>query len=150
VHFFQMSVCSRETSATQTSPAPICSGRTSGAQTSGALIAPPSFVPANIHYETIMGSEAYGVSSGDSDKDVYGFCIPPKSYLFPHLAGEIEGFGRQKKRFEQYQQHHIEDKESGKVYDLSIYSIAKYFQLCMENNPNMIDSLYTPDFCVLH
>jgi predicted nucleotidyltransferase len=27
---------------------------------------------------------------------------------------------------------------------------VKYFQLCMENNPNMIDSLFTPEFCVLH
>jgi len=25
-----------------------------------------------------------------------------------------------------------------------IYSIVKFFQLCMENNPNMVDALYTP------
>ena len=28
-------------------------------------------------------------------------------------------------------------QESRKDYDLSIYNIVKYFQLCMENNPNM-------------
>lgn len=118
------------------------------------LIKPPNFLPDNVHYETIMGSVAYGVSSDTSDMDVYGFCIPPKELIFPHLAGEIEGFGRQKKRFEQYQQHHIVDESEmggkGREYDLSIYNIVKYFSLCMENNPNMIDSLWTPQECVLH
>ncbi len=118
------------------------------------LISPPSFVPHNIHYETIMGSVAYGVSSDTSDMDVYGFCVPPKDMIFPHLAGEILGFGRQINRFEQYQQHHILDKSAlagaGRTYDITIYSIVKYFQLCMENNPNMIDSLFTPANCVLH
>lgn len=118
------------------------------------LIKPPSFLPSNVMYETIMGSVAYGVSSDTSDMDVYGFCIPSKELIFPHLAGEIEGFGRQKKRFEQYQQHHIIDESEmggkGREYDLSIYNIVKYFSLCMENNPNMIDSLWTPQECVLH
>ena len=115
-----------------------------------ALCSPPTWLPDNIHYETQMGSVAYGVSSDDSDIDVYGFCIPKKDVIFPHLQGEILGFGRQVKRFDQWQEHHILDKDSGKEYDCSIYNIVKYFQLVMENNPNMIDSLFTPDRCVLH
>lgn len=111
---------------------------------------PPAFMQDNLHYETMMGSVAYGVSGDSSDVDVYGFCIPPKTYIFPHLAGEIDGFGTQHKRFHQWQQHHVDDKEAKKIYDFSIYSIVKYFDLCMDNNPNMIDSLFTPDFCVLH
>lgn len=114
------------------------------------MASPPKFLVHNVMYETMMGSVAYGVSGDSSDVDVYGFCIPPKDVVFPHLAGEIHGFGRQKKKFEQWQQHHIEDKERKKQYDISIYNIVKYFSLCMENNPNMIDSLYTPQFCVLH
>jgi predicted nucleotidyltransferase len=98
----------------------------------------------------MMGSVAYGVSSDTSDVDVYGFCIPPKDVVFPHLAGEIFGFGKQKKRFDQYQQHHVKDQETSKMFDLSIYSIVRYFHLCMDNNPNMIDSLFTPRSCVLH
>jgi predicted nucleotidyltransferase len=70
--------------------------------------------------------------------------------VFPHLAGEIQGFGRQKKKFEQYQQHHVYRQDNKKEYDLSIYSIVKYFQLCMDNNPNMIDSLFVPQRCVLY
>lgn len=101
-----------------------------------------------------MGSVAYGVSSDTSDCDVYGFCIPPKDMVFPHLAGEILGFGRQKKRFEQWQEHHIHVADElggrGRDYDFQIFSIVKFFNLAMENNPNIIDSLYTPHECVQH
>lgn len=114
------------------------------------LIHPPKWLPQNVHYEVIMGSIAYGVSSDISDMDIYGFCIPPKDDVFPHLRGEIFGFGKQIQRFEQYQEHHIVDKETLQEYDFSIYSIVKYFQLCMENNPNMCDSLFVPQRCVLY
>ena len=122
--------------------------------TKKGFINPPSWLPHNVHYETMMGSVAYGVSADTSDLDVYGFCIPPKEIIFPHLAGEILGFGQPKERFEQFQQHHIIDEHAmggdGRSHDVAIYNIVKYFQLCMENNPNMIDSLFTPQFCVLH
>ena len=118
------------------------------------LIRPPGFLPTNVMYETLMGSVAYGVSSDSSDRDLYGFCIPPKDEIFPHLAGEIPGFGEPKKRFEQFQVAHIHDPSGaggkGVEYDLTIYGIVKYFSLCMECNPNMIDSLFTPEECVVH
>ena len=113
------------------------------------LVHPPKWLPSNVHYLVITGSVAYGVSSDTSDMDVYGFCIPPKEDVFPHLRGEIPGFGRQIQRFEQYQEHHIMDNEARQEYDFSIYSIVKYFHLCMENNPNMCDSLFVPQRCVL-
>jgi predicted nucleotidyltransferase len=97
-----------------------------------------------------MGSESYGCSSGSSDTDVYGWCIPPREIVFPHLAGEIDGFGKKKPRFNVWQEHHIEDKESRKEYDFAIYSVVSFFQLCLENNPNMIDALFVPARCVLH
>ncbi len=111
------------------------------------LIKPPGFVHSNVMYETIMGSFAYGVSGDASDMDIYGFCVPSRNVVFPHLGGQIDGFGRQQQRFDQFQAHHI--KWKGKEYDLTIYSIVRFFSLCMENNPNMIDSLFTPDNCVL-
>lgn len=118
------------------------------------LVRPPSFLPESVQYETIMGSMAYGVSNESSDMDVYGFCIPPKDMIFPHLRGEIPGFGRQIQRFDAWQEHHIKDPQAvggkGREYDLSVYSIVKFFQLCLENNPNMLDSLFTPENCVLH
>lgn len=118
------------------------------------LIRPPGWLPRNVMYETIMGSVAYGVSGDSSDMDIYGFAIPPKDDLFPHLRGEIPGFGTPSRRFEQFEAYHIVDPNAlgaaGRNHDLTIYSIVKFFQLAMENNPNIIDSLYTPATCVLH
>jgi predicted nucleotidyltransferase len=54
-----------------------------------------------------MGSQAYGVNTDTSDLDIYGVCIPPKEMIFPHLAGEIPGFGQQIQRFEMWQEHKV-------------------------------------------
>jgi predicted nucleotidyltransferase len=110
----------------------------------------PSFLKDNVHYEVLMGSIAYGVNTDISDIDIYGFCIPPKLWIFPHSFGYIHNFGKKPKDFGQFQKHHILDKNDGKEYDIVIYNIVKYFQLCMENNPNMVDSLFVPERCVLH
>jgi predicted nucleotidyltransferase len=115
----------------------------------GLPINAPKFVYDNTHYEVIMGSVAYAVSNDTSDMDIYGFCIPHKEDIFPHLKGEILNFGTQKQRFEQYQQHHVKDSDSSKEYDITIYNIVKYFSLVMENNPNMIDSLFVTQRCIL-
>jgi predicted nucleotidyltransferase len=114
---------------------------------SGAKLSPPDWLADNLMYETIMGSEAYGVASDSSDVDVYGVCIPPKHVVFPHLAGEIFGFGAQVKRFESWQEHHV--AAFGKSWDFQVLGIVKFFQLAMENNPNIIDSLFTPRRCLL-
>ena len=117
------------------------------------LPAAPDFLASTIHYEVIMGSVAYGVSNDSSDMDVYGFAIPPKEFMFPQLRGEIPGFDDFDLKFDQYQQHHIFDTAAlggkGREYDFTIYSIVKYFRLLMDNNPNIIDSLYVPENCVL-
>ena len=109
---------------------------------------PPKWLPDNVQYEVITGSYAYGISTDTSDMDIYGWAIPPKELIFPHLAGEIPGFGVQLQRFEQYQEHHVQ--VDAQEYDFTIFSVVKYFQLCMENNPNMIDTLFVPDNCVTH
>jgi predicted nucleotidyltransferase len=122
--------------------------------TDRGLIKPPRWLPGSVQYETIMGSVAYGVSSDTSDVDVYGWAIPPKDDIFPHLRGEVPGFGTPKPRFQQYQEHHVHDRDAfggrGRDYDLTIYGIVKFFNLAMHNNPNIIDSLFTPVNCVLH
>jgi len=114
------------------------------------LCQPPKWLPQNLHYAVITGSVAYGVSSDTSDMDVVGYCIPRKEDVFPHLRGEILGFGNQVQRFEQWQQHHVLDKSSKQEYDFTIYSIVKYFQLAMDNNPNILDVLFVPNRCVLY
>jgi predicted nucleotidyltransferase len=114
------------------------------------LIQIPKWMEANVHYEAITGSVAYGANLDDSDWDVTGFCIPPKETIFPHMAGHIPGFGTTPPGFDQMQRHGVEDKEAGRNYDLTMYSIIKFFQLCLQNNPNMIDVLFVPDRCLIH
>ncbi|MFA5344682.1 MAG: nucleotidyltransferase domain-containing protein [Candidatus Omnitrophota bacterium] len=122
--------------------------------TQKGLIRPPSWLADNVIYETVMGSVAYGVSVDISDFDTMGVCVPPKEMVFPHLAGRIEGFGRQHQKFVCYQKHHVLVPDDlggrGREYDLNVYNIVHYFHLCMENNPNMVASLFTPQDCVLH
>ena len=69
------------------------------------------------------------------------------------VRGEVQ-FGRQHERFAQYQEHHVRDPDAlggqGRTYDLTVFGVVKFFQLAMECNPNVIDSLFTPADCVLH
>jgi predicted nucleotidyltransferase len=96
-----------------------------------------------------MGSEAYSINSPDiSDKDFYGFCIPPVSYVFPHTSGYIHGFD-EIPNFLSWQQHHVQDPSQPLVYDFQIFNIVHYFRLLADGNPNMIDSIFTPDECVV-
>lgn len=71
---------------------------------------PPKWMENNIMFEGLTGSVAYGCSNDTSDMDVIGFCIPPKDVIFPHLRGEIPGFGTPGERFEQFQEHGVHDE----------------------------------------
>ena len=118
------------------------------------LIYPPKWLSTNTVYLVTMGSHAYGVANDDSDHDIYGVAVPPKSLVFPHTAGEIPGFGRQIQKFDQYQEAHVIDKDArggnGIEYDFSVYGIVKYFNLVMNGNPNVVDSLFVPVNCIKH
>jgi len=114
----------------------------------GLVVVPP-VANGCIHYEVLCGSVAYGLDGSSQDWDVVGFCVPAKEVVFPHLAGDIIGFGRQKQYFAQWQKHHVLRDDIQRSYDLTIYNIVKFFSLCMENNPNMVDALFVPERCVL-
>src|SRR6185369_11656444 len=104
------------------------------------LVHPPKWLVDNVMFETAMGSHAYAINNETSDFDVYGFCIPKKEIVFPHMAGVIQGFGYQGEKFQQYQQEHINDPDAlggkGREYDITIFNIIRYFELLMDNNPN--------------
>jgi len=110
----------------------------------------PSWMPDAIQYETVMGSVAYGVSGDMSDTDLYAWAMTPKHILFPHTIGHIQGFGKPPEKFDQWERHHIPHPSLDRTYDACVYGIVRYFQLVMENNPNMVDSLFTPVSAVLH
>lgn len=77
----------------------------------------PPFLKTNVHYETIMGSHAYGVADTSvqdkiPDYDIYGWAIPPKAMVFKHLTGWVPGFGPEPPGFDQFQRHHIFDQDA--------------------------------------
>jgi predicted nucleotidyltransferase len=119
----------------------------------GLLNAPP-YVTKQLQYEVIMGSFAYGCSSDLSDTDIYGFCIPPKNVVFPHTNPDyIHGFDPVPYNFEQFQPKDSISDDTHKPpreYDVAIYNIVKYFKLCADGNPNMIDSLFVPRRCITY
>ncbi len=114
------------------------------------IIHPPKWIKGNVIYEVWTGSAAYGASNDSSDMDIYAVCIPPKYDVFPNLQGYIDGFGTKYNKFTVWQQHHVEDKSARKEYDFTIYSIVNFFNLCLDNNPNMIDALFVPRRCILY
>lgn len=118
-----------------------------------ALVRPPSYVPQGMVLEVVTGSVAYGVSEDSSDFDVVGITVPSKELVFPHLSGEIIGWDKNPKRFDQYQEHHVCDPAAlggkGRNYDLTVYSIVRFFRLAADCNPNIIDVLFVPRECVL-
>jgi predicted nucleotidyltransferase len=110
----------------------------------------PKWLPDGTLYLTIMGSMAYAVNNDESDLDIYGFCAPPQEIIFPHTAGFIPGFGKKPEVFNVFDPHHIMSPDGRTSYDFGVYNIVRYFDLCMANNPNMIDSLFTADALVIH
>lgn len=108
------------------------------------------WIKHNVHYLVITGSQAYGTATKESDFDLYGVVIPPRRFIFPHEYGFIQGFDDDIPKFEVTQRHHITFKNKENNLDYQIYSIVKYFKLITQNNPNMIDSLFVPEQCVIH
>ncbi len=116
------------------------------------LIKPPTWLASNTCYLTRMGSVAYGVSSDNSDLDIYGVAIPPRDYIFPRNF--IDGFDKKDLKFENWVEHHILDKSGnggkGIEYDFSIHNITHYFNLVMDNNPHVLDSLFVRREHIIH
>lgn len=119
------------------------------------LINPPPWMATNTPFLAITGSHAYGVADTSvknkiPDYDIYGWCVPPKNMVFKHLTGAILGFGPEPPGFNQWQKHRVIDEKANKEFDFQIFSIVKFFELCRQNNPNLIDVLFVPVNCVVH
>jgi predicted nucleotidyltransferase len=71
------------------------------------------------------GSIAYGTTTEDSDTDFRGVCIPPEQYYFG---------------LENFESYHSPE---GSETDTVVYSLQKYAQLAIQNNPNVLEILFT-------
>lgn len=73
---------------------------------------------------TKHGSQAYGTATPTSDLDIKGIAIAPKEYYL----GFLQSF---------------EQAETRAPLDAVIYDVRKFFKLAADNNPNIIEMLFT-------
>lgn len=85
--------------------------------------------PERILYTAIVGSQAYGTATPESDEDVHGlFVLPANKYLA--LSPPAEQLG---------------DDRSNVIY----YSLRRALELLTAANPNLLELLFLPADCVL-
>ncbi|QOS99969.1 nucleotidyltransferase domain-containing protein [Brevibacterium sp. JNUCC-42] len=70
------------------------------------------------------GSISYRTNTKKSDEDFRGICIPDKNVLLGLHTFETK-----------------EKRESGELDDVT-YSLHKFVQLALQNNPNILDALF--------
>ena len=81
-----------------------------------------------IIFEAISGSKAFGLDTPESDTDIRGVFIMPKSQFFGF--SEIE-------------------QVANSTNDIVFYELKKFMMLLKRNNPNILEMLYTPNDCIL-
>jgi predicted nucleotidyltransferase len=87
---------------------------------------------------TLAGSHLYGTNRPDSDIDIRGVCFSPKEALLG-LSG-----------FEQYQPKttaavaYSKEQFDVESDDVTIYALNKFFMLCLNANPNIVELLFAP------
>lgn len=97
-----------------------------------------SMAEASTILRCLVGSQAYGLSVGASDRDEKGICIEPFN-VYCTLSG----------KFEQYEFRTAAER-TGKAdapsepgdLDLTIYSLEKYLRLATYGNPNIVELLF--------
>ena len=88
-----------------------------------------AYVLSHIIFETVVGSRAYGTFHEESDFDKAGVMVPGKEYFYGFDSfSQFQGFPN---------------------CDRTIYDIRKALKLISDNNPNMLDLLYSPTKCIL-
>lgn len=77
-------------------------------------------------FECITGSVLYGTNTPDSDLDKRGVCLPPMEILIdPFMSFNV--------------------KDSFEGEDRAIYDLGKFFELCSQMNPNIVEMLFIPE-----
>ncbi|HBD92559.1 MAG TPA: hypothetical protein DC057_00130 [Spirochaetia bacterium] len=75
-------------------------------------------------FECVTGSRLYGTYTPESDYDYRGVCIPPMEILLHPFMN-------------------FDQKDSGfEEEDRAIYSLPKFFKICADSNPNIIELLF--------
>jgi hypothetical protein len=85
--------------------------------------------PGTLIYETVHGSQAYGLATPTSDVDLKGILVGPAGWYHGYLTSP-------------------EQVELGP--DHVRYEIRKYFRLAAAANPTVLELMWTPPACHVH
>lgn len=78
-----------------------------------------------IHFKSLTGSKAYGLNNENSDDDWRGFYLPPTSDFF---------------KLTEPPEQIVKLKEEDSTY----WELKKYLRLALQNNPNVLETLWSP------
>jgi hypothetical protein len=87
-----------------------------------------AWVVDNLLFLHVAGSRLYGTNTGDSDWDVRGVTLAPKSYWVGART---------------FEQAEAQVPEAG--LDVVIYDLRKWLHLTVNVNPNVVETLYVPE-----
>ena len=86
--------------------------------------------------EIISGSNLYGLQTPESDIDYCGVFMPDKRHIYGFDSCEEVDLSIINKE--------VNGKNSKEAIDRKFWSFSKYIKLAMQNNPNILELLYTP------
>lgn len=81
-------------------------------------------------FSAITGSHLYGTALPDSDEDIRGVFIPTEEFYLGFL-NKVE---------------QVESKKPDMVY----WEISKFFKLCLDSNPNIVELLFIPEEYIIN
>lgn len=93
------------------------------------LAVPATASPGTLIYETVHGSQAYGLATPTSDVDYKGILVGPPGWYHGYLVSP-------------------EQVELGP--DHVRYELRKYFRLAAAANPTVLELMWTPPACHVH
>lgn len=82
----------------------------------------------SIIFECISGSRAYGLNTPSSDTDIRGVYVLPK---------------------DQFYSLDYVDQVNNDSNDIVYYELRKFVELCLKNNPNILELLNVPERCII-
>jgi predicted nucleotidyltransferase len=95
------------------------------------------------------GSQAYGLSTPESDTDYKGVFVATPNYFYGFKTIEQKDSGWSD----------LNDPSSGKFpelipgedekLDCTIYEVRKYIKLALNNNPNILEMLWQPEHTII-
>lgn len=102
------------------------------------------FIKDNLLYEVVMGSQAYGVQTKDSDFDIVGVFMNRHQDLYPQQYGYILGFDEYKS-FKTKECKHTNKivRPDGKDIEGEWRALTYFFWLISEKgSPNLVETLF--------